>query len=314
VKGSAKSWMRNVTSLFYTLICFFIILEGVFMFIPQSHFAGIPLCSKIWFYRYWKPINEYGFRDKPVSKTKKINIFTLGDSFTAGHGLKKISDRYSNILEELLIKRYPDLQVINLGVNGSDTKDEYNTMTGFIQSSQIKPDMIILQYFCNDIEKVAKKNGIKFTGFTSYDDLYRGFDQIVKSSYFFNYLYWIYPHVDVGSYIEFLNQSYKDEYSFKEHLKDIDLFATYSREANVPFLLLLFPFMQDLTFSENLYIGKLAVFCKERSISFIDVAQLISNIPVQDRVINNNDGHSSPLVNRCIANNIYNYILIHQKF
>jgi len=308
VKSQLNGFIKNLISIVYSLLFIFFLLEAVFMFVPRSHFAGIPLCAKVWFYRYWKPINEYGYRDKPVSSTSKINIFTLGDSFTAGHGLKKIEDRYSNVLESMLVKNYSDLQVINMGVNGSDTKDEYNTLMAFMKESQIKPDFIILQYFGNDIERIAKKNGIRFRGFDAYKDLPGGLDQIVKSSYFFNYIYWIYPHADVKSYLTFLYQSYNDEQSFNEHTKDLDLFISYSREKNIPLLILIFPFMQDLKFSDDLYIQKLSVFFSSKGVDYVDVAKLIEDLPVKERVINNNDGHANAKVNRRIANEINQFI------
>ncbi|HNQ66583.1 MAG TPA: hypothetical protein PKL38_11435, partial [Smithella sp.] len=41
----------------------FIVLEAAFMFIPRSHSADFALASKLWYAKYWKPINSMGFRD-----------------------------------------------------------------------------------------------------------------------------------------------------------------------------------------------------------------------------------------------------------
>lgn len=314
VKGSIPGWSKNVLSFVYVLLFFFLLFEGVFMFIAKSHFAGLPLCSKIWFYRYWKPINSFGFRDKPIDPEKNKNIMILGDSFTAGHGLKKTEDRYSNVLESKLIKKYSNLQVINLGINASDTKDEFNTLNTFIKQSKIKPDFIVLQYFGNDIEKIAKKNGIVFSGFNAYSDLPHGIDQLVKSSYFFNYIYWVYPHANENSYLSFLRQAFHDKQSLNEHLRDLDLFIDFSQKENTPLLILIFPFMQNIDFSEELYIKTLASYLKTKKVLFIDVSTLIKDIPVSQRIINSNDGHSSSIVNLRVAEAIYSHIQKNQIF
>jgi len=75
IKKHISDWIKNILSTVYVLTFFFLLLEGVFMFIAKSHFAGTALCSKIWFYRYWKPINSFGFRDNTVDPSKKTNIF-----------------------------------------------------------------------------------------------------------------------------------------------------------------------------------------------------------------------------------------------
>jgi len=185
---------------------------------------------------------------------------------------------------------------------------EFNTLKTFIKSSKIKPDYIVLQYFGNDIEKVARKNGIKFSGFNAYSDLPHGVDQIVKSSYFLNYIYWIYPHSNENSYISYLNQAFHDQQSLNEHLQDIELFIDFSREEKIPILVLIFPFMQDIQLSSNIYIKTISSFLKSKKVSYIDVSTLVRNVPVSERIINNNDGHTSAFVNLLIAEKINFFI------
>ena len=179
-------------------------------------------------------MNQYGFRDKPVAKNKTYNIFTLGDSYTAGHGLKDFKERYTNILDLELSAINPEIQVINLSRNGADTKEEYIMMEAFIKDSGVEPDYIILQYFGNDIEDVAINNGLNFEGFARYSDLKFGVANLVESSYFLNYLYWLYPHGDMKPYIEFLQDAYADSTIFRKHLDDIDLFIDFTNENDIP--------------------------------------------------------------------------------
>lgn len=314
IKRKLPNWVKNITSLIYILIVLFMVFEGVFMFVPRSHHAGIPLCSKIWFFKYWKPVNHYGFRDNEINPEKKKNIFVAGDSYTAGHGLKHIEERFSNVLNKDLSSYNSDIQVINLGKNGADTKEEYNVALQFMKDSGIKPSMIILQYFGNDIDRVAKTNGLQFFGFEAYADVPVYVKQVVQSSYFLNYLYWVFPHGDANSYIDFLKEAYNNEEVYDKHLEDLNLFIDFARTDSVPLLVLIFPFMQDIPFSEELYINKITKFLDQQQIDYIDVSSLVLDLPLSERVINNNDTHPGELVNRRVADAIEKYIRNKQLF
>jgi len=314
IKRKLPNWSKNITSLIYVLVVLFMIFEGIFMFVPRSHHAGIPLCSKIWFFKYWKPINSYGFRDKEVRKDKKENVYVIGDSYTAGHGLKHIESRVSNMLDVDLSSLNPDIQVINLGLNGADTKEEYNVTLQFMKDSETKPDLLILQYFGNDIDRVARTNGLQFFGFEAYADVPSYVKQVAQSSYFLNYMYWVFPHGDANSYIAFLKEAYNNEAVFAKHLEDLNLFIDFAQKDSIPLLVLVFPFMQDIPFSEELYIGKITSYLDQKQVDYIDVSNLILDLPVADRVINNNDTHPNELVNRRVANDIEKYIQNRQIF
>jgi len=305
IRSSLKDWIKNTATLFYALLAILIILEGVFMFIGRSHYAGYTMSAKIWFYRNWKPLNEYGFRDKPVQPGRSFNVFVIGDSYTAGHGLKNYTERYSNLLEEKLAPEIPDAQVINLGRNGADTHEEYTLMEKFIKESGTHPDYLILQYFGNDIEEVAYRNGLSFPGFARYADLPAGVSEFVESSYLLNYIYWLYPHGDVTPYIDFLQTAYKDTLIFREHLTDIDLFVNYSRMNQIPLLIVIFPFLQDEEMSREMYVNRMASHFDSLGIPWIDVSTLVSGIPVSERVVNNNDAHPGTLTNRLVAEKLH---------
>jgi hypothetical protein len=301
IKKSIRSWIKNIATLIYGLVVVFIILEGVFMFIGRSHYAGYTLSAKIWFFRNWKPINAYGYRDDPVDTTKTFNIFALGDSYTAGHGLADYTQRYSNLLEQELISYDTGVQVINLGRNGADTQEEFTLMQSFIEASGIYPDAIVLQYFGNDIEDVARRYGLDFDGFARYSDLPPGFNEAIESSYFLNYFYWLMPHGDMEPYIDFIHKAYHDSIIFQAYLNDIKLFTDYCSRCNIPLLVLVFPFLQDLETSRTMFVDKMCQYFDQQDIPYIDVSRVVEGISVPDRTINNNDSHSSAQTNRLIT-------------
>jgi lysophospholipase L1-like esterase len=176
------------------------------MFIRRSHSTDYTLASRLWYAKYWKPINSLGFRDKEPDNNNPVVLF-VGDSFTAGHGLKSVDDRFSNIAGKELNKKGKKYTVINIGKPNLDSRSEYDVMRDFIYMARIKPDKIILQYCGNDIEGVAMNNGLIFDGFNPPPDMNKFLILIGSGSYLFNYLYFLSPREYLGmSYIAYLTE------------------------------------------------------------------------------------------------------------
>jgi len=308
-KKERSTWSKNLAACCFGVITLLILLEAIFMFVGRSHYAGYTLNAKVWFFRNWKPINEYGYRDNPVLFSKKKHIFVIGDSYTAGHGLKRYENRFTNLLDRSLSAVDPEIQVNNLGKNGSDTRDEYNRLNILEKETKIRPCMIILQYFGNDIEDVAKVNGMVFNGFDMYGDLKYGLSNLVESSYFLNYFYWRYPHNDSRPYVEYLIRAYSDSAILRQHEKEIQLFIDYANTRKIPFLVVIFPFLQDANLSRKMYINKITDYLNKNQVEFLDVSDLIQDIPVEERIINSNDAHPNDLVNKRVAEKIKQIIL-----
>jgi hypothetical protein len=287
--------IKDILLMFYSTLIFILFTELIFFFIPKSHFFGNTLASKNWRSYYKDPINSFGFHDFQPKNKKNIILF-VGDSFTQGHGIKNVKDRYSNKIEE-----YNDLySSINIGKNGLDTKQEFSTMIDFISKSKIKPKTIILQYFGNDIEgiaysKIKKKNNEPYTNLSKLSKL------IIKGSYLVNYLYWLYPHEDYKPYLNYLKKAYSDPDIVSEHLSDLNKFIQYSKDNNIKLKVLIFPFLVDFELSDVIYENKIKTFFKSKKIETISVSQLVLKMDKNDLIVNKNDGHASVLLNEIIA-------------
>ena len=302
-----KAWLKNLGTGILSIVIILLLLESFFMFVPKSHGVGYTLACKLWFKKYWNPINSYNFRDvEPVPK--QSNIFFIGDSFVAGHGIKKIKDRFSDIVREKLLEKNKNIQSINLGRDGLDTRKEYEIMEDFINSSNINPDIIVLQYYGNDIEFTAVRNGFDWVGPSPYQGLNPILRNVIKGSYLVNYFYWLFPKYDVMGYLTFLEDAYKNEIVFKEHIQDINRFIEYSKQKNIPLLVVIFPFLQDIELSNKLFVNKLRLFFDDKGVKYIDVSELAKDLSLKKRVVNLNDGHASILVNRLVGEEIYKYI------
>lgn len=274
------------------------------MFVPRSHSADYTLASKLWYAKYWKPINSLGYRDTEPDNNNPVILF-VGDSYTAGHGLNSVNERFSNIVGEELNKKKTKYTVVNIGKPNLDSKSEYEEMINFIYQTRIKPEKIILQYCGNDIEGEATNNGLIFDGFKPPANMKKFLMLIGSGSYLVNYLYFLSPREYLGlSYVTYLTNAYKNDYVLSKHKEDLQLFVDYSRKNSIQLIVVVFPFLTDLEMSEVMYLNDIVTFFQANKISVINVSQLAKDIPVSERIVNINDTHASGKLNKIIAREI----------
>ncbi len=279
------------------------------MFIPQSHTVGYTLASNRWFDYYWKPVNKLRYRDEELQKEDfkdKKTLFVIGDSFVAGHGLKHVDERFSNILKKRLSHEY---HVLNLGRLGNDTATELYRLIKF----PIKPNVLIFQYFVNDIEGAATANGHTFKGFTAYSDVPYVFQFMTKNSYLINFIYWQFPRKDTEDYLAFLKKAYNNKFILNEHTRDLLHLVKYAQENKIPTYVVVIPFLHN-THESLEFTNFVEEFFFRFQIPTINVANLVEDIPVLKRVINKNDSHASVLVNQRIADKLYELLVEHKLF
>jgi hypothetical protein len=109
--------------------------------------------------------------------------------------------------------------------------------------------------------------------------------------------------------VEFLIKAYADSAIFNKHIADLQQFVDYSRNRNIPLLVVIYPFLQDENLSGKMYISKIAAYLNENNVQYIDVSDLIRDIPVTERIINSNDAHPNELVNQRIAQKLEEIII-----
>jgi hypothetical protein len=108
--------------------------------------------SERWLQRHWHD-NVLGVRDDvnysfPLPAGRR-RISFVGDSFTAGHGINHVDDRFVNILR----RTHPDWEVHMLAQTGYDTGDELENLSkGLRHGYQL--DQVVLVYCLNDVSDI----------------------------------------------------------------------------------------------------------------------------------------------------------------
>lgn len=270
-----------------------IALEAAAMFVGRSHGVGYTLASRVWYHRNWGVPNSLGYRDHehtPVAG-KKI-VFTLGDSYTAGAGVPR-AQRYADVLAALR----PDLQVMNLGVCGLATADEYERL----RQHPVRPDLVLLQYYPNDVEEPAQRAGHTMPPFTPYADLpWFVPAYLVRNSFAANFAYWELPHTDGDGYLQFMMRMEHEPAVTRLQVAEFEKFCAWTGERHVPLVVVLMPLLEDLAWSRSANADVKAFFA-ERAVPVLDVADLIEDLPVEQRLVNHHDGHASAAVHERVG-------------
>ena len=308
VKSKAKGLMANIVTLVVPLVVVLVFLEIVFMYVPQSHEGVLSKASQIWWEKYWHPVNAQGYRDKEIEAgTNKTKVLVIGDSFAAGHGLESLDDRFSDQLESKLGK--DKYVVYNLGVSGSDTRDEAKRLMEF----PVKPDVIVLQYFPNDIEKAARENGKTLTGAEPYNDLHGPWATLVKRFYLPNFVYWQLPHQSFSTFETFVQNSYSDSTVLNAHFRDLNQMLAYRDSTGAKMYAVFVPFLFQLDKSTQ-YTRPVEDYLKVHGVKVVTLTDGIKKIADKDRVVGKNDGHAGPAVNALMAERVYGIMSEGTKF
>ncbi len=268
-------------------------LEAAFQFVAQSHSVGYTMASNLWFERHWGPFNSLGYRDREHERVPgKRLVALLGDSFTAGHGILR-DERYG----ERLAARRPDLHVLNLGSNGSDTRDELRRL----REHPLQPDVLVLQYFPNDVEGAARACGMRVPGFQPYTDIRSvKLRFLVRGSYLANFLYWRFPREDLAEHHGFLERAFADAAVVARHCADLEAVRAYAQERGIPLVVVDFPLLHDVGRSRQWTAAVAATF-RRWQVPVIDVAQLVAGLDEAECVVNVNDGHAGAGLNDLVA-------------
>jgi len=217
----------------------------------------------------------------------------VGDSFTAGHGLKTVDERFSDIVGAALSNKY---SVHNLGVSGADTRDEALRLQKF----PLKPQVIVLQYFPNDIEKVGRAMGLSLSGAGPYADINGSASGLVKRFYLPNFIYWQLPHATFGTFEKFVHTAYTDTTVLNAHLRDMSKMIAYKDSTGAKMYAVFIPFLFQ-TEKSAVYTKPVENYLKEHGVTVITLTKEIASIPKKELIVGKNDGHASAKLNSIIA-------------
>jgi hypothetical protein len=285
--------LLSVVSLGYVLLA----SEFAFMFIPKSSNSGKVLSAKIW-EKYWWRENSDGFRDEEFSQKDNIKkkLVFIGDSFTAGQGIKNPENRFSNLVAQAVEDSF---EMYNMGQSGSNTEGH----AALIQSLSFTPDIIVYQFFVDDIKDTRIRIDGVYPHTALYDDCPSFLVPLIEHSYFLNYIYWMYPHSLISDYKKYLADSYESPRIAQAHGAVNNRIIEYCMGKNIRLVYLFIPLPSEYEFS-NQYYKTFEKTCRESGCLAINISAALEKHPVSSIIINRSDYHLNEKGNKLVASEI----------
>ena len=252
--------------------------------------------AKRWNEQYWKPVNAQGYRDVEWAPAgAKPALVFLGDSFTEGHGVG-FEQTYYHHLRSALAGSHASY---NLGRSGASTLDELKRYRQFRAATGVRPQVLVLQYFGNDMQgRLAPAPQWQ---------PWPGLEAVARHSDLADLL-WVY--LAGVRYGHLYSDHHLGAYAtpvFERHRADLGraFAAAHGDGARVVFVV--FPFLDDeamIERSQAAYVGRVREVFRARcrpGDAFVDVSPLARTLPPAQRTVNRLDGHPSPALHALLA-------------
>ena len=262
------------------------------------------LASINWMQRYFS-INSDGFRDREWTDAELSSrhvIYCLGDSFAEGWGIDNPEDRYSNVLANML---GDDYAVINIAIGGSTTPQELEILRNYPLQN---PDIVIWQYYLNDIDDAALSIGDVWYPTLPVDTP----QWIYGESYLANFLYWrlvpVFRPVDASDGLTYWQWNYRafdNSTIWQIHQQELNDMIAYVEGMGARLIVVIFPNLQDPVGSIA-YVDRVAQAVEATGHDEIlrlygDVAALGS----QNVIVSRRDAHPNAMFHHVVAQRIY---------
>ncbi len=263
-----------------------------------------------WFERYFRR-NRHGFRDNLATYEKGIEpgkrrITFIGDSFTAGHGVPNVDDRFANLVRTAR----PGWEVHVLARNGWETGNELDLVRR-LPADGYALDQVVLVYGLNDIcdliprwqeslQRIYKVNQPQ---------------HIFKHSYFLNTLYFRFiasADPDVANYFDFTLDAYNGAIWRQQESRLREL-AHHVKSRGGRLRVLTFPFLHNLdeSYSFEPVHQQLDRLWRSLGVPNLDLMQLYRSKASEDLVVGAHDAHPNERAQRLAAEALVPFLESH---
>jgi hypothetical protein len=311
--GAPVGWARllvgNALVLLFLLSTVLLLGETWFRLLYDTTDAlGFTKICERWISRHWQT-NVAGCRDN-VEYSAKIQanqrrITFVGDSFTAGHGIRNVDARFSNRIRAA----HPDWEVHVLANVGLDTGDEVKLVKKAL-SNGYQLDEVVLVYCLNDVGDLLGGPGGPFEGkLPGADD--RG-PSFIHGSYLLDFIYNRYQagrNPYVKDYFSFVKTGYRDKFweQQKQRLKEFrDLVESHGGRLSV----VTFPFLHALgaNYDYRFAHAELDQFWRELNVPHLDLLPIYQALPARELTVNRFDAHPNEYANQLAAEAIDKFL------
>jgi hypothetical protein len=264
--------------------------------------------SQQWGKRYIV-VNSAGFRDNVqyglLITPGKRRVSFLGDSFTAGHGVKSVEDRFPNLLRA----KHPDWEVHVLARVGWDTGKELQELEKY-QKSGYQFGTVVLVYCLNDVADLFPEWSKALEQLQQ--DAQRG-GWLRRNSFFLDILYhrrMAATNPYVKNYYDFVKQGYSGE-KWELQKQRLSALKQLVESNGGQFAVITFPFLQSLgeNYEYEFIHRELNRFWGELQVPHLDLFATFGAVPRERLIVNKYDPHPNELANSLAADAIEKFLV-----
>jgi lysophospholipase L1-like esterase len=240
--------------------------------------------------------NNEGFRDRqPFTKyvpPGKKRIMFLGDSFTIGHGIKRMEDRFSDRVAAWLEQKAPGkYAVANLGDPGLEASQVEALAAAVLLKEQADVSVLIYVYNLNDIEgymAIEGQNPLEGI-YTSQPSFF-----LFRDTYLLNWLYFRFLQFRArnNTYFDRLAASYRTS-AWDGLRAKLSQLHRECKEGHADFRMVIFPFLHNLTGEDSFRDARarIADFCKAEKIPLLDLDPVFRQHAGENLMVSRFDAH-----------------------
>lgn len=280
----------------WLLLVFLTALElGFAVFYSESDALNFTNVARRWYAMHIAPqVNELGLRSRhspaETLAAGPQHIAFVGDSFTFGHGVPRMADRFSDRIEAGLEVAHPGrYQVDNFGVPGEDVTAVAEQVKALLENGY-RPDVVVYVWQVNDLERLDERTWAAANGLSGA----RSDSWLIRDTYFFN---WLYYRIRLGSsavstYFDDLRAAYEGP-AFARAADVLDGMRALCAAYGADLRLVVFPFVHELGDGYRFRSAHqhLADYAKERGMRLVDLEPVLSPHAAEGLIVNPRDTH-----------------------
>ncbi len=240
--------------------------------------------------------NKAGYRDErelpTVRKPGQAYIGFLGDSFTFGHGIPNVADRFSDRVAQGLESKYPGrTTVFNTGLPGMDIGGLTKNLVPELIRTKTPMDVLVYVFVPNDIEYLDERTAQYYQSQQSRTP--QRF--LFRDTYFYNWLYYRVRNIrsaPEGGYYEYLAESYAGS-PWPAFARAMDRLHQLCSQKKVELRVVIFPFLTSLGKDDPFApaYDRLLAHCREQNVPCLDLRPALLPGLQEGLVVNRYDAH-----------------------
>jgi lysophospholipase L1-like esterase len=298
-------WGRLITGNALVLLCLLTTLllaeEIYFRFLSDTTDSlAYTRVSERWEQRHWQ-VNRAGCRDNveysPALEPGRRRVSFVGDSFTAGHGIKDVEDRFPNLLR----RAHPNWEIHVLARVGLDTGEELTVMKK-VFARGYQADQVVLVYCLNDIgDLLPLQADATERSLTALDNS----GWLLRNSYLLNLAYHHYQAARdpyLGNYGSFVHEAYHGAV-WEQQKERLRAFRDLVQAQGGRFAVVTFPFLHALgpSYEYRFIHEKLDQLWLELGVPHLDLLPVYQVLRSSQVVVNRYDAHPNEYANKLAA-------------